>query len=114
MKTYLALGIVCLTLQCVPATQAQPQQPPSSHSHWHDQFEARQRAAIEEVLRSYEQSLNASDVEGVVQLYSDDAVLLAPQAPSAVGIEAVRSAYTGTFQAIALNITFEIAEANLL
>src|SRR3989454_8818395 len=101
MKTYLVLAIAGLSL----AAQAQsPQQPPSY------QFEAQQRAGIEEVLKSYERSLNASDVAGVVQLYTDDAVLLAPEAPSAVGIEAVRNAYTGIFQAIAINITFEIAE----
>ncbi len=107
MKTYLALAIAGLSLQLVLAAQAQsPQQPPSY------QFEA--RAGIEEVLKSYERSLNASDVAGVVQLYTDDAVLLAPEAPSAVGIEAVRNAYTGIFQAIAINITFEIAEVKLL
>ena len=102
MKTYLALAIAGLSL----AAQAQSPQPPSY------QFEA--RAGIEEVLKSYERSLNASDVAGVVQLYTDDAVLLAPEAPSAVGIEAVRNAYTGIFQAIAINITFEIAEVKLL
>ena len=106
MKTYLALAIAGLSLQAVSAVQAQSPQPPSY------QFEA--RAGIEEVLKSYERSLNASDVAGVVQLYTDDAVLLAPEAPSAVGIEAVRNAYTGIFQAIALNITFEIAEVKLL
>ena len=102
MKTYLVLAIAGLSL----AAQAQSPQPPSY------QFEA--RAGIEEVLKSYERSLNASDVAGVVQLYTDDAVLLAPEAPSAVGIEAVRNAYTGIFQAIAINITFEIAEVKLL
>src|SRR4051794_31022532 len=64
------------------------------------QNEEQERAEIETVLKSYEQSLNASDVKGVTQLYTEDAVLLAPQAPSAVGIEAVRDAYTGIFQAI--------------
>ena len=103
MKTYLALAIAGLSL----AAQAQSPQQPQSY-----QFAA--RAGIEEVLKSYERSLNASDVAGVVQLYTDDAVLLAPEAPSAVGIEAVRNAYTGIFQAIALNITFEIAEVKLL
>src|SRR5438093_12342415 len=90
MKTYLVLAIAGLSLQAVSAAQAQsPQQPPSY------QFAAQQRAGIEEVLKSYERSLNASDVAGVVQLYTDDAVLLTPEAPSAVGIEAVRNAFTG-------------------
>ena len=66
------------------------------------------------VLKSYERSLNASDVAGVVQLYTDDAVLLAPGAPSAVGNNAVRAAYTGIFQAIDIDLTFEIAEVRVV
>ena len=75
---------------------------------------ARQRTGIEAVLKSYEQALNASDVEGVAQLFTDDAVVLAPNAPSAVGIRAVRAAYTGIFQAIDLDLTFEVAEVNVV
>src|SRR5439155_8711141 len=107
MKTYLVLAIAGLSLQAVSAAQAQSRQQLPSY-----QFQ--QRAGIKEVLKSYERSLNASDVAGVVQLYTDDAVLLAPEAPSAVGIEAVRNAYTGIFQASALHITFEIDEVKLL
>jgi uncharacterized protein (TIGR02246 family) len=73
-----------------------------------------QCAEIVGVLKSYERSLNASDVAGVVQLYTDDAVLLAPEAPSAVGIDAVRAAYTGIFQAIDVDLTFEVAEVQVL
>lgn len=100
MKTYLALAIACLSLQTVAVAQAQPR--------------AQQRAGIERLLTSYERSLNASDVAGVTRLYTADGVLLAPDAPSAVGIKAVREAYTNTFQAIDLDITFEIAEVKLL
>ncbi len=116
MKIYLALAIAGLALQGISTAQVQPtqsqsMQSPSSHSHQH---EAQQRAEIEEVLKSYEQALDASDVEAVVQLYTDDAVLLPPNAPSAVGIDAVQDAYTGIFQAVAISITFEIAEVKLL
>jgi uncharacterized protein (TIGR02246 family) len=115
MKTYLALTIACLSLQGVPAADAQsPQQPRPPHSHQRPQSRAQQRAAIEKVLKSYEQALNASDVEGVARLYTDDAVLLAPGAPSAVGVDAVRAAYTGIFQAIDIDLTFEIAEVDVV
>ena len=107
MKTYIALAIACLSLQFVSAAQAQQQQSPSSNSH-------QQRAEIENVLKSYEHSLNTGDVKGVARLYTDDAVLLAPEAPSAVGIKAVQDAYTAIFQAIGINIIFEIAEVKLL
>src|SRR5207247_10242612 len=97
MKTYLVLAIAGLSLQLVSAAQAQsPQQLPSY------QFEA--RAGIEGVLKSYERSLNASGVAGVVELYTDGAVLLAAEAPSAVHIGAVWNAYTGLVQAAALHL----------
>jgi uncharacterized protein (TIGR02246 family) len=115
MKTYLALAIACLSLQLAPVVEAHsPVQPPSPHSHPRSQSKAQQRAAIEKLLKRYEQALNASDVEGVARLYTDDAVLLAPGAPSAVGINAVRAAYTGIFQAIDIDLTFEIAEVNVV
>jgi uncharacterized protein (TIGR02246 family) len=115
MKTYLALAIACLALQIVPAAEAHsPLQPRSSHSHRRSHSEAQQRAAIKGVLKSYEQALNASDVEGVAQLFTDDAVVLAPNAPSAVGIDDVRATYTGIFQAIDIDLTFEIAEVNVV
>src|SRR4051794_11116046 len=101
MKTYLALTIACLSLQGAAAAAAQPsQQPRSPHAHQRSHSRARQRAAITGLLKDYEQALNAGDVEGVARLYTDDAVLLAPGAPSAVGIDALRAAYTGIFQAI--------------
>jgi uncharacterized protein (TIGR02246 family) len=93
---------------------AAPAEADTSDSHQQDRFTAKQCAEIVEVLKSYEQSLNASDVAGVVQLYTDDAVLLPPGAPTAVGIDAVRATYAGLFQALRLNLTFEIAEVNVV
>jgi uncharacterized protein (TIGR02246 family) len=115
MKTYLALAIACLSLQGASAADARaPQKHRSSRSHQRSQSQAHQRAAIKGVLKSYEQALNAGDVEGVVGLFTDDAVVLAPNAPSAVGIDAVRATYTGIFQAIDIDLTFKIAEVNVV
>jgi uncharacterized protein (TIGR02246 family) len=115
MKTYLVLAITGVVLLSASAAGAQsPQQPRSSDSHEQDQSDAQSRAAIKAVLKSYEQALNASDVQGVVKLYTDDAVVLPPNAPSAVGIDAVRATYTGIFQAIHINLTFEIAEVKVV
>ena len=115
MKTYVVLAITGVVLLSASVAGAQsPQQTRSSDSDEHDQSEARSRAAIKAVLRSYEQALNAGDVQGVVKLYTDDAVVLPPNAPSAVGIDAVRATYTGIFQAIHINLTFGIAEVNVV
>src|SRR3954451_4675160 len=115
MKTCLALLIACLSLQGASAAAARaPQKHPSSRSHQRSQSQAHQRAAIKGVLKRYERALNASDLEGVVQLFADDAAVLAPNTPSAVGTDAVRATYTGIFQAIDLDLTFEIAEVNVV
>ena len=75
---------------------------------------SQQRAEIVAVLRSYQRALNASDVAAVVRLYTADAVLMAPNAPAAIGADAVRAAYTGIFQAIDIDLTFDVAEVNVV
>jgi uncharacterized protein (TIGR02246 family) len=72
------------------------------------------KAQIKAVLKSYERVLNASDVDGVVKLYTRDGVFMAQHNPSAVGIRQVRAAYTGVFQAIDLNVEFDIVEVNVI
>ncbi len=111
MKTTFALAIACLALQMVPTAQAQSFQ---QLSYQRDQLETQQRAEIEKVIKGYEKALNASDVRSVMQVYNDDPAVLVPEAPTAVGSRAVWNTYTGLFQAISLNLTFEVAEVKLL
>ena len=72
------------------------------------------KVQIEAVLKAYERVLNASDVDGVVKLYTEDGVFMAQHSPSAVGIEQVEAAYTGAFQAIDLNVKFDIVEVEVI
>ncbi len=69
---------------------------------------------IEAALRGYERVLNASDVNGVLKLYTEDGVFMAQHNPSAVGIQQVEAAYTGAFQAIDLNVEFDIVEIEVI
>ncbi len=69
---------------------------------------------IHAVLKAYEQVLNASDVDGVLKLYTEDGVFMAQHNPSAVGIHQVEAAYTGAFQAIDLNVKFDIVEIEVI
>ena len=71
-------------------------------------------AQIEAVLKGYERVLNASDVEGVVKLYTEDGVFMAQHNPSAVGVQQVEAAYTAVFQAIDLNVEFDIVEIEVI
>ena len=72
------------------------------------------KAQIEAVLKAYERVLNASDVDGVMKLYTPDGVFMAQHNPSAVGIGQVKAAYTGAFQAIDLNVEFDIVEVEVI
>ena len=62
------------------------------------------------VLNAYEAAVNNSDVDRVISLFSLEGVVLAPESPSAVGRSALKAAYEAIFQAIKLEIKFEIAE----
>lgn len=111
MKYLIAVAMLCLPLFG------------ASLAHSKDFFDNKQErfgcserlfVKLETVIRAYETALNASDVDGVMSLYTKDAVVLAPQAQSAVGFDEVTDSYTGTFEAIDLDISFEIAEVKLL
>ncbi len=73
-----------------------------------------QQTEIEQLLGKYEVALNASDVPGVLQVYSTDPVVMTAEHPAAVGATAVEGFYTGTFKAIGLNLKFKIAEVKAL
>lgn len=75
---------------------------------------AADNAAIRQTLQRYEEALNRSDTAAIVQLYTDDGVQMAPDAPAATGREALRAAYAATFQAIALQLAFTVDEVQLL
>ncbi len=68
------------------------------------------RSEIQTVLDRYEQALNASDVDAVLELYADDGVFMPSSAPTAVGIEGVRAAYEHVFSMIQLSIVFTVDE----
>ncbi len=71
-------------------------------------------AEIEALLRDYERALNASDVDGVLKLYTEDGVFMAQHNPSAVGIKQVEAAYTAVFHAIELDVEFDIVEVEVI
>ncbi len=69
---------------------------------------------IEAVLKGYERVLNASDVPGVLTLYAEDGVFMAQHNRSAVGSQQVEASYTAVFNAIDLNVEFDIVEISVI
>jgi uncharacterized protein (TIGR02246 family) len=66
--------------------------------------------AIAAVLANYQDALNRSDTGAVMNLYASDGVFMPQHFPSSVGIDAVRKAYDGVFDAITLSVRFDVAE----
>jgi uncharacterized protein (TIGR02246 family) len=66
--------------------------------------------AIAAVLAKYQDALNQSNTDAVMKLYAPDGVFMPQNSPSSVGAQAVRKAYDTVFDAIKLNVKFDIAE----
>jgi len=71
---------------------------------------AADKAAITSVLSAYETALNASDIEGIRRLYTEDVVLMRPFRPSVVGKTALPQSAAAGARVSTLNIKFTIAE----
>ncbi len=69
-----------------------------------------EKIAIEKLLFSYRDALNASNVEKVISIYTEDGVFMPSNAPSAIGLAQVKSSYEFVFKNIQLNIEFFIDE----
>jgi uncharacterized protein (TIGR02246 family) len=70
--------------------------------------------AITSMLKQYEQSLNTSDTDAVMKLYTNDGVFMPQHFPSSVGLAAVREAYEAVFGAIRLTVKFDIQEVRTI
>ncbi len=69
---------------------------------------------IKTLLKGYESVLNASDVKGILKLYAKDGVFMPQHSPSQVGTDAIRAAYEHVFEAIDLDVKFDIIEVEIL
>ena len=70
--------------------------------------------AIAAVLANYQDALNQSNTDAVMKLYASDGVFMPQNSPSSVGAQAVRKAYDAVFDAITLDVKFDIAEIRQL
>jgi uncharacterized protein (TIGR02246 family) len=66
--------------------------------------QSNESSAVEQLVRTYFDALNASDVNKVASLFTEDGVLLAAGAPTAEGIAQVK----GTFQYVFDNFKYSL------
>jgi uncharacterized protein (TIGR02246 family) len=68
------------------------------------------RAAIEATILAYFQALNEANIDAVLELYSQDPVMLPFLQPAVSGLDAVRANYESTFQLIHFEMKTTIQE----
>ncbi len=69
-----------------------------------------EKAAIEQLLFTYRDALNASSTDKVLPLYTANGVFMPSNAPTSVGQDQVKGAYDFVFNSIQLKIEFFIDE----
>lgn len=72
--------------------------------------QASEKAAVETLIHSYQDALNASDVNKVASMYTPNGVLLANAAPTAEGVEQVKGTYQYVFDHFTYTLAFTILE----
>jgi uncharacterized protein (TIGR02246 family) len=97
--------LLLLVAACQNKTENQP-----NISNQNTMEQTTDKTAVEKLLFSYRDALNASDVNKVLPLYTNDGVFMPSNAPSAIGQEQVKAAYEFVFSQIQLNIEFYIDE----
>jgi len=67
-------------------------------------------SAIEKLIFSYQDALNASDASMVIELYTKDSVLMANNTPTAEGAGEVKDFYRYVFDNFSYTLQFSIIE----
>lgn len=73
-------------------------------------MEKQEKQKIEELLNTYQKSLNTSDAKLAQSLYTKDGIFMPTEAPSGIGSEGILKSYEYVFSQIQLNIEFFIEE----
>ena len=72
------------------------------------------KSEIENLIQDYQKALNASDVNSVVSLYTQDAVLIPNAAPTADGLEQIKQTYEYVFDNFSFNLDFDMLEIEVI
>ena len=68
------------------------------------------QTAIEKVLSTYGDALNAGDVAKIVSLYAADCAVIPQGGPTATGLAEVKATYEHFFQLVKFDIKFQLDE----
>ncbi len=68
---------------------------------------------IQNLIQTYQRSLNEADLDLVRTVYADDAIFIGQNFPAATGIEEIAAAYADSFSKLDFDIQFEVQEVEL-
>ena len=68
---------------------------------------------IQNLLQTYQRSLNEADVDLVRAVYADDAIFIGQPFPTATGIEEIVALYADFFSMVDFNVQFDVQEIEL-
>ncbi|MDO1449186.1 SgcJ/EcaC family oxidoreductase [Rhodocytophaga aerolata] len=106
-KSLLTLAIIASMLTFQQEAKSQSNNPKSKKVQTTVTSE---KAAIEKLIYTYQDALNASDVNKVISLYTTDGVLMANAAPTAERAEGVKGTYQYVFDNFTYSLKFTILE----
>ena len=105
-KTIISAALLtALFMSCTPSDDKT-----TTNSLTIENMEKEDKQQIEVLLNTYKTSLNTSDANLAVSLYTKDGVFMPSEAPSAIGTANIKGAYEYVFSQIQLNIEFYIEE----
>ena len=68
---------------------------------------------VQNLLQTYQRSLNEADVDLVRAVYADDAIFIGQPFPTATGIEEIVALYADFFSKLDFNVQFDVQEIEL-
>lgn len=72
--------------------------------------ESDEQIKIKSIVNLYEKALNNNCVEGILQLFTEEGVLILQGAPTIIGVNAVQEFYTSLFRSLDFDLKFNIDE----
>ena len=72
--------------------------------------ESADQQAVRDVIQAYADRMRSADVAGINDLYTDDATVMAPDQPTAVGREQLTDIYRAALDAVVMDFTFAFDE----
>lgn len=106
IKTMLLAGLMILPLANVANAT------PSNNSTITSKAQ-KEEAKIKQLIQAYRDALKSGSPQKVVALYTKNGVLMPANAPTTEGTEALTATYQHIFNAVALDLQFEILEIKI-